>query len=140
MIARVWEAGKQTSSLRLHLVFLWDSWVSEQVGLWFSCLLLGFFFFWWIALSRLNCFCFLIIFYFVLFDSHLLEACSYLMRNRKEINLERKGGREGLGGAEGGENKQAISYEKNWFSISKEISSNRPKPFTIILKDVFSPL
>lgn len=44
------------------------------------------------------------------------------MRNRKETNREKRGGGEGLGGAEGGENKQAISYEKKTnFQQAKEL-------------------
>jgi hypothetical protein len=34
------------------------------------------------------------IFYFVMFGCHLLEACSFLRRDRKEVDLEGKGGGE----------------------------------------------
>lgn len=36
------------------LIFLWDSCMCEQMGLWFLCLLLGFFSFCWCALSNFN--------------------------------------------------------------------------------------
>jgi hypothetical protein len=38
-----------------------------------------------------------IIFYFVRFGCYLLEACSFLMRDRKGLDLEGRGGWEDLG-------------------------------------------
>lgn len=43
---------------------------------------------------------YLIIFYFVMFGCFLLEACYFLMRNKKGVDLERRGGGEELGGVE----------------------------------------
>lgn len=45
----------------------------------------------------------LTIFYFVMFGGYLLEACPFLARDRKGVDVDRKGGGEELGGGERGE-------------------------------------
>lgn len=40
--------------------------------------------------------------YFILLYYCLLEACSFLMRDGKGLDLEGRGGREELGGVDGG--------------------------------------
>ena len=45
----------------------------------------------------------LIMFYFVMSCCHLLEDCSFLMRDRKVVDLERRRGGEELGGVDEGE-------------------------------------
>lgn len=66
---------------------------------------------------HLGCF---IVFYFVMFDCHLLEACSCLMSNRKEVDLRNRGrgGEEELGEIETGETITWIYYmrKKTLFS------------------------
>ena len=42
-------------------------------------------------------------FYFFLFGCYLLEACSFLMRDRKGVDLDGRDGGEELGGVEGEE-------------------------------------
>ena len=44
-----------------------------------------------------------LIFYFVIFGCYLLEACSFLMRHKKEMDLDGRGGGEEIGKVEGGE-------------------------------------
>lgn len=41
--------------------------------------------------------------YFIGFGHYLYEVCSFLLRNRKGMDLDDRGGREELRGAEGGE-------------------------------------
>lgn len=42
--------------------------------------------------------------YCVMYGCHLSETCSFLMRDRKKVDLEgKRGGGEGLGGMKGGE-------------------------------------
>lgn len=51
------------------------------------------------CLTSMRFFCF-ILFYFVMFGCHLLEACYSLMRDRKEVDLHRREGGEELEGTE----------------------------------------
>lgn len=44
----------------------------------------------------------LIIFNFVAFGCYLLQACSFLVRDRRRVDLEERRGEEELGGVEGG--------------------------------------
>jgi hypothetical protein len=69
------------------------------------CLFLAFFSFCCFALSNFNEMILLysILFYFVMFCCYLLEACSFLRRDRKEVDLDGRRGREELGGIEGRE-------------------------------------
>lgn len=68
-------------------MILWDSYVCEQVNLWFCDLSWGFFFclfvypmlMWWLLF-------YLIIFYFVLFCCYLLEVCTFLMTGWKVMD------------------------------------------------------
>lgn len=59
---------------------------------------------------QLECF---IVFYFVMFDCHLVEACSSLMRDRKEVDLRDRGrgGGEEVGEVEIGETITRIYYK-----------------------------
>lgn len=41
-------------------------------------------------------------FYFVMLVCYLLAACSFLIRGKKGVGLDGRGGREDLGGVEGG--------------------------------------
>lgn len=53
-----------------------------------------------------------LIFYFVLFCYYLLDTHSFLMRNRKGVNLEGRGGWGEIGGSRGSRNyNQDILYE-----------------------------
>ena len=56
----------------------------------FFCFILLYFIFCFIFLFLIH----LIIFYFVMFGCYLLEACSFLIRNRKALDLEERGIRE----------------------------------------------
>ena len=51
-----------------------------------------------------------LIFYFVIFGCYLLEACSFLMRDRKGVDLEGRRGGEDLGRVEGEETIIRIYY------------------------------
>ena len=47
----------------------------------------------WVATSNSDMTVFYFIFlYFILFDCHLLESCSFLMKDRKGVDLEVRGG------------------------------------------------
>lgn len=61
-------------------------------------LLLGFL----VQLQRDGFYFIFTIFYFVMFGCYLLYACSFLMRDRKEVGLDRREDGEKLGGTEGG--------------------------------------
>lgn len=62
-------------------VFLWDPPMCGRFHLWFLCLLLFF-------LVQLRChgFCFIELFYFVMF-CYLSEVCSFIMTDRKGVDL-----------------------------------------------------
>lgn len=47
-----------------------------------------------------------------MFCSYALEVCSFLMRNRKEVDLDINGGRKYLGGVERGDLYSAYSVQK----------------------------
>lgn len=58
-----------------RLVFLWEFWMCEWVGLWFLWLLLGLYFCWFVLLNfHVMVFVYS---YFVMFGCYLLEACSF---------------------------------------------------------------
>lgn len=50
-----------------------------------------------------------------MFCYYVLEVCSFLMRNRKEVDLDIKGGREYLGGVEGGDLYSGYSVQEKCF-------------------------
>lgn len=50
-----------------------------------------------------------------MFCSYALEVCSFLMRNRKEVDLDIKGGRKYLGGVERGDLYSAYSVQEKCF-------------------------
>lgn len=57
---------------------------------------------------------YLFIFHFVMFGCHILDACSFLIRNRKGINMHgRKRGY--LGGGEGGEIVLILYWIRKYF-------------------------
>lgn len=87
----------------ISIEFLWDFWLWEQVGLWVFLPALK-------TLSHpLGCsvqlwygvFGLLYYIYFVMFVCYLLEVCSFLMRDIKEVDLD--GSRVELGELEGEE-------------------------------------
>ena len=57
----------------------------------------------------------ILIFYFVMFGCYLLGACSFLMRDRKGVDLEGKGGGEELGGINGGKTVIRIYYMRKTY-------------------------
>lgn len=62
----------------------------------------------------------LLCFTLVMFCCYLSEARSFLMRDRKEVDLDGRGGREALGGAERGDTSQGLlCEEKNLFLINR---------------------
>ena len=72
-----------------------------------------------ICLVKLQCddFCF-IIFFFVIFGSYFLEACSFQMRDGKGVDLDRSGGKVGGSRSSRGRRNctQYIMYKKrNYF-------------------------
>ena len=50
-----------------------------------------------------------------MFGCYLLEACSFLMRDRKGVDLEGKGGGEELGGINGGKTVIRIYYMRKTY-------------------------
>lgn len=73
------------------------------------CLLLELLSCCWVSLSSFDVMVF-VLFYFVMFGSYILEACSFLMKGRKGVNLEGRGVWEGLDRIEGGETIIKIYY------------------------------
>lgn len=73
-------------------------------------------------------------FYFVMFGFYLLEACSFLKRDRKGLGPEGKGGREDLGREEGGETNQDILYEKK---NPVSINTKKKSPCLWLCQDSF---
>lgn len=69
-------------------VLLWDSWICKLMHLWFLCLLLGHFFSCWLGLSSLEMIAFacLITLFFVMFCCYHLQAYSFLMGDKNEVN------------------------------------------------------
>ena len=63
---------------------------------------LGLFSFSWLALSNFDVM-FVVLSYFVMVCCYLLEACSFLVRHRKGVDLDGRGSGEELGEIEGGE-------------------------------------
>ena len=58
---------------------------------------------------RYESFCFSLS-YMIMFCCYLLEACSFLMRDRKGVDLKGQGGEKELVGVEGGETIVKIHY------------------------------
>lgn len=83
----------------ISLVFLWDSWLREQVDLWFLCLPLGLFssaaLTWqtliWQFLLHLT-------FYLIMFGTYLLETWCFLMSKREWIRSGQRGEEIGVDG------------------------------------------
>jgi len=114
------------------LVFLWDSWVCERVALWFLCLLLGLFYF--ACPTSMWCFLFYLMIYLIMFGCSLLDASSFLMRNREGVDLDGRGGGKELEGEGGGYCIQIMSKE-SMFNKMREWTLSPPKCFLY-----FSPL
>lgn len=55
--------------------------------------------------------------HYILFCYCLLETCSFLKKDRKEVDLNLKRGGEAMGGVQEGKTNFDIEYEKNLFSI-----------------------
>jgi hypothetical protein len=83
--------------------------VCERVSLCFSCLLLALFLL-FVCFMQFDVLAYIIaqhstyhiISYHISYHSPLEACLCFLMRDRKGVNLDRKGGRKELGGAEGG--------------------------------------
>lgn len=73
------------------LVFLWESWVCERVGLWLLCLLLGLFSFHCSALSSLNVMVWVLFYYILFYHGWLLSTGSlfFPVRDRGRVDLEK---------------------------------------------------
>lgn len=96
--------------------------MGEGVGVWFFYLLLGLFYL-LVGLAFLTLiWCFsLCLMYFVLlwFVVIFLESCCFLMSDRKGVNPDGKGGGEGLGRVERGENVSILYWMKKESMVYK---------------------
>lgn len=74
------------------------------MGLCLLCLLFVLFSSGWVATSNLGMtVLYFILLYFISFDCHLLESCSFLMRDRKGVDQKGRGGEGNPGDLEMGE-------------------------------------
>lgn len=73
-----------------------------------------------------------------MFDYYLSEVCSFPMTDKKGVDLEGKGDREGLGAAEGGEmvikiyclREESISYK--YRQTNKQTNKNYQEPGMVV--------
>lgn len=92
-------------SIAFSLMFIWDSWVCKCVRLciYISCAFSWIIFLLFACFVLFQCVSFVLSYYILFYYTSLEVGLSFLMRNRKGMDIDRRGSGKELGEAEGGE-------------------------------------